>query len=155
MSSREHGPVNTSVGIGTPYHNIVELVQDKEWIEQFADASEISRRNVRKNECGQWTISGTGGHLQTAGDPSSYLLHVTAYSARKWGAIKRKARALGWQLTQDGDDEGCFRLGLPNERQSEYLRALLGLRRRRRATAPMSAIGGKADIVAGSQDVRS
>jgi hypothetical protein len=49
-------------------------------------------------------------------------------------AGRAKAKAFGWELTQDGDDEGCFRLGLPNEHQSEFLRALLGLRRRRRAT---------------------
>jgi hypothetical protein len=154
MSSREYRQVNPVVGINTPYHHIAELIEDRERIEQLADASEISRRNVRKDECGQWTISGVGGHVQTAGDPSSYLLHVAAYSARKWGAIKRKAKTLGWEVKQDGDDEGCFRVGLPNEHQSEYLRALLGLRRRRQATAPMSAIGGKADIPSTSLDVR-
>ena len=103
-------------------------------IEHFADAIEISYRNVRKDSCGQWTISGKGGHVQTFDDRSFYLLYIVTYSARKWGAIKRKAKAFGWELTQDGDDEGCFHLNLPNEAQSNYLRGLLGLRRRRRAT---------------------
>jgi hypothetical protein len=82
------------------------------------------------------------------------LLYVVTYSARKWGAIKRKAKTFGWEITQDGDDEGCFRLSLPDGAQSDYLRALLGLRRRRQATAPMSAIEGKADIPSTSLDVR-
>jgi hypothetical protein len=143
MSSREHRSGDLSVGIGTSYHTIVELVQDKERIEQFADASEISLRNVRKDDCGQWTISGRGGHVQTWGDLSTYALYIATYSPRKWGAIKRKAKAFGWSLANDGDDEGRFRLGLPDGAQSDYLRALLGLRKRRRAAAPMSAIGGR------------
>jgi hypothetical protein len=137
MSSLEHRFSERSVGLGNPYHNIVKLVRDKERIERFAEASEISRRNVRKDECGQWTISGTGGHVQVF-DDQSYLLYVVTYSARKWGAIKRKAKAFGWELTQDGDDEGCFHVGLPNEHQSEYLRALLGLRRRRATGGPLN-----------------
>jgi hypothetical protein len=117
LYQRIHIPLFSVANVGNP---------DKEPIELFADASKISRRQVF--------------------DDQSYLLYVVAYSARKWGAIKRKAKALGWELTQDGDDEGCLRLGLPDGTQSDYLRALLGLRRRRQATARMSAIGGKADI---------
>ena len=114
MSSREHGQAYASVGVNSPYHNILELVWDKDAIEQLADALDISHRNIRKDECSQWTISGKRGHLQTWGDNYSYLLYVTAYSARKWGAVKRKANAFGWQLKhEDGNDEGCFRLGLP------------------------------------------
>jgi hypothetical protein len=134
MSSRELGHGDLAVGLGAPYHNILELVEDKERITQFADALEISHRNIDKDTCSQWTISGRRGHVQTSGYQSSYLLYVVAHSNRKWSAIKRKAKAFGWELTQDGDDEGCFRLGIPDGTQSDYLRALLGLRRRRRAT---------------------
>ena len=42
-------------------------------------------------------------------DDLSYLLYVGACSSRKWGAIKRKAKVLGMQVVQDGDDEGCKR----------------------------------------------
>lgn len=135
MSAREYPQSISSVGISTPYHNIVALVQDKERIEQLADAMDISRRNVCKDECGQWSIHGRAGHLQTWGDSLSYLLYLTAYSRRKWGAIKRKAKALAWEITQDGDDEGCFRLALPDEHQSKLLRELLGLRRKRQPTS--------------------
>lgn len=131
MSSRKRRPINSSIGVGSTYPTIIDLVRDKERIEEFAEAIGISRRNIRKDLCGQWTISGKGGHLQTWADPSSYLLYVAAYSGRKWKAIKRKARPFGWELTQDGDCEGCFCLALPDEPQSDLLRALLGLRRRR------------------------
>jgi len=138
MSARELSHGASTVGFGAPYHHIVELVQDRKQIELLADASGISRRNVRKDECDQWTISGKGGHLQTSGDLSSFLLYVRTYSPRKWGAIKRKAKLLGWALTQDGDDEGCFRLGLPDKNQSKFVRELLGLRRKRRAAGAES-----------------
>lgn len=133
--SYRNGKVHLATGTGTPYHNIFELVQDKQRIEQLADAVDVSHRNIHKDDCGQWTISGDAGHLQTWGDQSSYVLFVSAYSSRKWGAIKRKAKSFGWEITQDGDDEGCFRLGLPNVAQSDLLRKLLGLRRKRQATS--------------------
>lgn len=135
MSARDPGSASPSIGFGTPHHSISELIDDREGLKRFADAADISRRNIREDGCGQWTISGKGGHLQTWGSQSSYLLYVVTYSARKWGAIKRKAQALGWQLMQDGDDEGCFRLSLPDEAQSRLLRELLGLRRKRQPSS--------------------
>jgi hypothetical protein len=39
------------------------------------------------------------------------------------GRYQAQGKNLGWEITQNGDDEGCIRLGLPNEHQSEYLRA--------------------------------
>jgi hypothetical protein len=133
MSSRNRNAPK-STGTGTPYHNIFELVEDKQRIEQFADALGVSHRNIHKDNCGQWTISGNAGHLQTWGDRSSYVLYASAYSARKWSAIKCKAKAFGWAVTQDGDNEGCIRVSLPNFTQSKFLRHLLGLRRKRQPT---------------------
>jgi hypothetical protein len=139
MSSRNRN-VHSATSTGTPYQNIFELVHDKQRIEQFADALDVSHRNIHKDDCGQWTINGKGsGHLQTWDDQSTYLLYVIAYSGRKWGAIKRKAKSLGWQMTQDGDEEGCFRLALPDEVESDFLRSLLGLRRRRHAASDAKA----------------
>jgi hypothetical protein len=137
MRSRNRNAPKTT-GVGTAYHNIFELVEDKKRIEQFADALDISHRNIDKDDCGQWTISGDAGHLQTWADQSSYLLYVSAYSARKWSAIKRKAEAFGWEVTQDGDAEGCLRVGLPNSTQSEFLRRLLRLRRKRSRPSPVN-----------------
>jgi hypothetical protein len=130
MSTRNQSLGLSPIGLGRPYRNILELVRDKEQMEVLADALKISRKHVRKDTFGQWTIAGL---VQPWGDLSSYLIYVAAYSARRWGAIKRKAKALGWEVTQDGDDEGCFRFGVPNEAEAVYLRGLLGLRRHRRS----------------------
>jgi len=131
MSARDCGLGLSAVGLRTPYRNACELVQDKDQLILLAEALDVSPRNVRKDPFGEWLIQGKGSRLESWGDLSSYLLYLSAKSARKWGAIKRKAKAFGLEITQDGDAEGCFRLGLPNEAQAAYLRALLGLRRRR------------------------
>jgi hypothetical protein len=137
MSSRKHQINNPIVGAGTPYRDIIDLVQDRYRIELLAQALDISPRNIRKDRCSQFTISGNGGQLQTFDRQEAYLLYIMAPSSRKWGAIKRKAVALGWEVTQDGDDEGCFRLPLPNPDQAKFLRSLLGLRKRRRESDEM------------------
>jgi hypothetical protein len=132
MSIREQslGPART--GLRTPHRSILELVHDKEQMEILADALEIARKHIRKDECDQWTLSHGRGQVQPSGDLSSYQMYVDAYSSRKWGVIKRKAKAFGWEITQDGDDEGCFRFGVPtNADEATYLRTVLGLRRRR------------------------
>jgi hypothetical protein len=114
------------------YRNILELMHDKEQLEILADALKISRRHIRKDEFGQWIIDHGRGRAQPCGDLSSFLLYGTAHSARKWGAIKREAKTFGWEITQDGDDEGCFRFGAPTDPdEATYLRNLLGLRKRR------------------------
>ena len=132
MSSRKQSLGSAPIGVGTPYRNILELVHDKEQMEVLADALKISRKHVRKDTFGQWTIDRGQGRVQPWGDLSSYVIYVVACSARKWGAIKRKAKAFGWEITQDGDDEGCFRFGVPtNADKATYLRTMLGLRKRR------------------------
>jgi hypothetical protein len=135
MNARDLKQAQSAIGGGTPYRNIVDLVQDRQQIEQLANALDVSRRNIHKDECGQWTISGRWGYLQTWGDQASYLFYYVAHSERKWGAIKRKAADLGWQITQDADDQGCFCLSLPDGVQAEALRQLLGLRRKRQPTS--------------------
>jgi hypothetical protein len=133
MSSRDNQrTLHPSIGVGTPYHQITDLILDKERIVRFADAVNVSHRNISKDDCGRWTLSGKHGHVQTWGDSDTYLLYVVANSSRIWGAIKRNARAIGWELTHDGDSEGCFKIGLPVGQQSKYLRQLIGLRRSRK-----------------------
>jgi hypothetical protein len=132
MSSRiDHNTYISPVGVDAPYRNISEFVQDRDRMVVLADALDISLRNVSQNDCSQWTVAGKQGFLQTA-DERRYLLYIAAHSTRKWSAIKRKTRALGLEVTQDGDNEGCLRLGIPNETQAAFVRGLLGLRRRRR-----------------------
>jgi hypothetical protein len=130
MSARAQRSSSRPVGVGTPYRNILGLVQDRERMELLADALDISRRNVQRDECGQWTIQGKRGGLLQTFDDVLYLLYVQNGSSRKWGWTKRKAEALGIEITQDGDDEGCFRLELPNRLQSAFIRNTLHLRKK-------------------------
>lgn len=116
------------VGLGSHYRNIAELIEDKRRIDLLADTLQISRRHVRKDTCDQWTIIGHSAHLQTVNE-DCYLLYVETYSTRKWGAIKRKAETFGWKVSQDGDDEGCIILDLPNAIQAKFLRSVLGLKK--------------------------
>src|SRR4051812_37718133 len=100
-------------------------------MDALVDALVISPTHVSKNECAQWTIFGAGPQvIQTAG-PDTFWLYVEASSERKWKAIKRKCIAQGWEIAQDGDDEGAVLLKLPNTKEADYLRSLLGLRKRR------------------------
>jgi hypothetical protein len=129
MSSRQDHDLSPVSGLGTPYRNILAFIQDRDRIELLSVALKISPRNVRKDDCGQWTIAGPRGWLQTC-DDLSFGLYIAAHSSRKWSAIKRRAKTFGWEITIDGDDEGCIRLGLPNEVEASFLRSLLGLKRR-------------------------
>jgi hypothetical protein len=139
VSSREkYEAAHPSIGVGTPYHQITELIADKDRIVQFADALRVSHRNIDKDLCRQWTITGRHGHVQTSGD--GYVLYVVAYSPRMWGAIKRKAKAFSWRVPQDGDSEGCFDIPLPDEAQAKFVRELLGLRRGRKEQSTFSKI---------------
>jgi hypothetical protein len=87
-------------------------------------------RALRRDECGDWRIGGTSGHLYTWGDGKTWLLFVACHSARAWTAAK--ARLSFCELTQDGDDEGTFRLHtLPTPDQAAAIRTALGIRKRR------------------------
>lgn len=119
------------VGVGTHYRHLVEYVNDKTRMDMLAECLGIAPRRVAKDSCDQWTIMGTNGFVQTAGD-DTYVVFVCTYSSRKWGAIKRAARSFGWHVAQDGDDEGTLLLHLPDsEKAVGYLRSLLGLRKGR------------------------
>jgi hypothetical protein len=86
-------------------------------------------RALRRDECGAWTISGERGTIHTWGDGKSWVLFVSCPSGLHW--TKRKQRLSFCQVTQDGEDEGCFRLHqLPTPGQSETIREILGIRKR-------------------------
>ncbi len=86
--------------------------EDREHLGHMVSALDASPRTLRRPVCrgwvGDWQINGKSGHILTDG-VAGYLLFAKAEdSPRRWTSIKRK---LGFaQLTQDGDDEGIFRL---------------------------------------------
>lgn len=87
-------------------------------------------RALRRDGCGDWRIRGTSGHVYTWGDGKTWLLFLACRSARAWTAAKVR---LGFcEVTQDGEEEGCFRLhDLPVPDQAVAIRTALGIRKRR------------------------
>ena len=118
------------VGINTAYKNIRHLLQDRQQLERLVSALDIPLRKLTKDDCGQWSIIGHGGFIQSYDGDLSYVLYFSTYSERKWSAIKRAALGHGLSLTQDGDEEGCFRFRLPSPCQAAHIRRLLKLRKK-------------------------
>ena len=106
--------------------------------QRLLEALNASPRALRRDECSDWTIQGTMGRIHTWDDGRTWVLAVTAPSARAWTAAKR--RLAFCTITQDGDDEGCLRLyGLPNAGQAAAIREILGIRKRRQDSAATMA----------------
>src|SRR5262245_51701584 len=97
-------------------------------------ALDVSKRTLRRDECGTWGIRGRRGHVYTWGPSGGWLLYFGAVTTRKWSAIKRLLSFCS--VTQDGDAEGCLRLfDLPTPEQAVAIRKALGLKRKRVANA--------------------
>jgi hypothetical protein len=97
-------------------------------------ALEVSKRTLRRDECGAWRILGRKGHAYTWGPSGGWLLFCDAGTSRKWSAIKRRLSFC--KVTQDGDTEGCLRLfDLPTPERADAIRKALGLKRKRAANA--------------------
>jgi hypothetical protein len=77
-----------------------------------------------------WTRAQQGTRSRRRGDRSGWLLFAGCHSVRRWTATKRCLSFC--EVTQDGDDEGCLRLGgLPTPERAEAIREALGIRKRR------------------------
>jgi hypothetical protein len=99
---------------------------DRDLLLGLLDALSVSRNNMRRDPCGDWTIVGRRGHILT--DAASIYAYVSAGTARRWTSAKR---ALSFMVvSQDGDDEGILKMdGMPSPDQAAALRKVLGLRK--------------------------
>jgi hypothetical protein len=119
------------------------------------DASETTlQRDVVRAEgrTGDWGIRGRG--RDKAGNDASviypdgtgFLLYVTFGEKTGDDGVDREPSSLPWKnsktklpfcrVTQDGDWEGCLRLDrLPDSKEAEAIRDVLGIRKRRHLTA--------------------
>ena len=124
---------------------------DKAKLLPFLEALDASPKALHRPVCrgwvGDWQISGKTGHVLAGG--SAFLLYATTPeidridsdgkrrcygSPRRWGNIK--AQLCFAVLTQEGDDEGIYRLErLPSEAEAGVIRDCLGIRRKRKVTA--------------------
>jgi hypothetical protein len=114
------------------YAGIKEAKADRDVLRGLLLVLDVSKRTLRRDECGAWCIRGHRGHVYTWGPGGGWLLFCDGHSPRKWSAIKRRLHFC--KVTQDGDTEGCLRLfHLPTPEQAAAIRKALGLRRKRPA----------------------
>jgi hypothetical protein len=98
---------------------------DKDLLADLADVLQISKNNLRKDPCGDWTIVGRRGHVLT--DGLDIYVYLPSGTARRWEAAKRVLSFM--TVTQDGDEEGILKMrGAPTAEQAVILRKLLGSR---------------------------
>jgi hypothetical protein len=91
---------------------------------EFRQAIGARESSLRRDDCGDWAVSGTSGH-------EGFQLHATTGERPlKWTWIKKKLAFC--RVTQDGDDEGCLSLDrLPTMAEGAIIREALGIRKAR------------------------
>ena len=92
-----------------------------------------SPSSLRRDESGLWNLRGRPGcYVSTWGDGATWQLVVAPeqeMSKHAWTWIKKRLACC--ELTQDGDQEGCFRLHrLPTAGEAGEIRDIIGLRKR-------------------------
>lgn len=115
------------------------MSSDKTQQERLLAALDAAPSQLRRDECGSWVISGGRGAIHTWGDGKTWVVYVVGRSTRHWTMIKRRLSFM--TVTQDGDEEGCFRLfALPTPEQANLIRDALLLRKRRTLTEASRAL---------------
>jgi hypothetical protein len=105
-------------------------------LEKLREALNGALNSLRRDECDNWRLKGSRGHIYSDGD--GWVLFVACRSSRHWTSTKK--RLAFCRITQDGDDEGCLRLDrLPTEAEADEIRHVTGLRQTHEA--PQSAFG--------------
>jgi hypothetical protein len=105
---------------------------DKAQLETLRMALNGAKASLRLDDCRLWTLRGKRGYASTWGDGKTWCLFAGARSPRAWTAMKQ--RLAFCQVTQDGDEEGVFRLNrLPTPEEAAEIRVALGIRQTREA----------------------
>jgi hypothetical protein len=100
----------------------------------FADALDSRASATRRDECGDWAIWGSNGHVYAVPEGSQLMIgcdfgNVKWSSARGWESAKKRL-SLG-KVTQDGDMEGSVILDrLPTKAEALHIRDILGIPKR-------------------------
>jgi hypothetical protein len=99
---------------------------DRDAMRALAQALEVSLRRFGRDACGDWNLRGRRGHFST--DGQTFYVYLKLPSPRRWEFAKRKLHFLF--VTQDGDEEGIFKLKqLPTTVQAVVMRKVLGFRK--------------------------
>jgi hypothetical protein len=124
------------------------MINGTEVLKQFA---EQNRFRTRKDGCGNLIMPGKFSAKDMPKRPE-YTSHVydgfadgklgiclMFTSARKWGYTRRALQALGCELRQHGDTEGCLTFDPANADQLKAVIRFAGLKRIRKASAAQLA----------------
>ena len=104
---------------------------DKVSLIDFVDAIDTRHKLIKYDECYNWRIQGTSGHVYAIPEHGVFYICVETGSPRAWGAAKKFMAFC--TISQDGDDEGVFRLNrLPTTLEGNMIRRVVGLPKRRR-----------------------
>ena len=112
------------------YKSRAEATDDRACLELMREALNAAHNAVRLDGCRLWTVRGSRGYVSTWGDGQTWMLAVGSKTPRHWTFAKqRMASCPGLaQVTQDGDDEGVFRLmRLPAPEEAAEIRRAAGI----------------------------
>ena len=104
--------------------------KDRPALLALADILDTRPALIRRDECSDWNLFGTNGHIYAIPEHDAFYVYLGFESARAWTNAKR--RLAFCRVTQNGGDEGFLRMsGFPNKKQAEALRRTVGLPKRR------------------------
>jgi hypothetical protein len=86
---------------------------------------------LRRDECGDWRIEGSNGHVYAVPGPGPrFMLYLVTGSPKAWTFAKR---ALAFaKVINDGDEEGAFVMPrLPTADEAALIRRYCGIPKRR------------------------
>jgi hypothetical protein len=89
---------------------------------------DASSSALRRDECGDYCIQGSRGHVYPWGDGKTWWVMVRCRSARHWTYTKARLRPFV-EITQDGDEEGAGRMGSIDTEQAAVIREICGIRK--------------------------
>ena len=123
------------------YKSRAEAADDRACLGLMREALNAAHNAVRLDECRLWTVRGSRGYVSTWGDGQTWMLAVGSKTPRHWTFAKQRMASFPGlaQLTQDGDDEGVFRLmRLPTPEEAAEIRRAAGIRQ-----SPSSTSAGR------------
>jgi hypothetical protein len=114
--------------------DVSPAIKQRPALQRCAAALDSRASALRRDECGDWAIWGSNGHIYAV--PEGFQLMIGCdfdnarwTSARGWESAKKR---LGFgKVTQDGDCEGSIVLGrLPSKGEAAEIRDILGIPKR-------------------------
>ena len=113
------------------YKSKAAATADRACLARLHAALNAAKSAMRRDECRLWTIRGSRGCVSTWGDGQTWMLAVGSKTPRHWTFAKQRMASFPGlaQLTQDGDEEGVFRLmRLPTPEEAAEIRRAAGVR---------------------------